>query len=419
MCVEDRISNFSDHILCHILSFLPIKEAVRTSIISTKWRNLFASISIIEFDGDLLGRLTDRNIDSFKNFVDGLLKFPDQVSLDCFRLRDGISSWNDGDHDFDVSGWICAALCRGVKEIDLRLRNFGNVPPVLFTCHSLVNLTLDAVGSKIEVPSDVCLGNLKTFYLIESVVVCDSINRLISNCHVLEDLAFLDCSFGNASELNIQSPLLKELTLSYFNPIDIDHVVVINAPNLVYFYYELEIVKVYPLSDMKSLEKAEICILFGSETDASYLIQGICNVRSLTLKITKEIFPTSRLPIFYNLNELEFCGDICSVKFLHCVPNLKKLILKYLNYAGTQWKGLCIEIPSCLSFHLKEIEIEIPRIDTHMIEMVSYLLDNAMVLERLIIISTNRLTTTTEKRKVRNQLLQLLKSSKKCLIVIL
>ncbi|MBA0768610.1 hypothetical protein Gotri_017402, partial [Gossypium trilobum] len=118
-------------------------------IISTKWRNLFASISIIEFDGDLLGRLTDRNIDSFKNFVDGLLKFPGQVSLDCFRLRDGISSWNDGDHDFDVSGWICAALCRGVKEIDLRLRNFGNVPPVLFTCHSLVNLTLDAVGSKV------------------------------------------------------------------------------------------------------------------------------------------------------------------------------------------------------------------------------------------------------------------------------
>ncbi|MFQ6669875.1 hypothetical protein Gotur_034959 [Gossypium turneri] len=134
MCVEDRISNFSDHILCHILSFLPIKEAVRTSIISTKWRNLFASISIIEFDGDLLCRLTDRNIDSFKNFVDRLLKFPDQ---------------NDGDHDFDVSGWICAALCRGVKEIDLRLYNLGNVLPVLFTCHSLVNLTLEAVGSKV------------------------------------------------------------------------------------------------------------------------------------------------------------------------------------------------------------------------------------------------------------------------------
>ncbi|MBA0685176.1 hypothetical protein Goari_026714, partial [Gossypium aridum] len=287
------------------------------------------------------------------------------VSLDCFRLRDGISSWNDGDYDFDVSGWICAALCRGVKEMDLRLYNFGNVLPVFFTCHSLVNLTLDAIGSEIVVPSDVCLVNLKTFYLIESIVVCDSINRLISNCHVLEDLAFLDCSFGNASELNIQSPLLKELTLSYCYLIDIDHVVVINAPNLVYFRYEGEIVKVHHLSNMKSLEKA-YCVLFGSETSASYLIQGICN-----------------------------------------------------KDAGARWKALCIKIPSCLSFHLKEIEIEISCIDTYMIKMVSYLLDNTMVLERLIIISTDRLTTTAEKKKVRNQLLLLLKSPKKCLIVIL
>ncbi|KAH1089085.1 hypothetical protein J1N35_016342 [Gossypium stocksii] len=280
------------------------KKAVRTSIISTKWRNLFASISIIEFDGYLLRSLTDRNIDIFKNFADRLLKFPDQVSLDCFRLNDGISSWNDGDHDFDVSAWICAALCRGVKEIDLRLHNFGDVPPVLFTCQSLVNLALDAVGSKIEVPSYVCLGNLKTFYLRKSEFVGDSINRLILNCHALEDLAFIDCVVANASELNIQSPSLKKLTLSF---ISLDHVVVINAPNLVYFRYDSEIVGVHPLSNMKSLEKAELRIWFESsdyeiqycdETSAAHLIQGICHVR-------------------------------CLVEFLHCAPNLKKLILKH------------------------------------------------------------------------------------------
>ncbi|MBA0559231.1 hypothetical protein Golob_016207, partial [Gossypium lobatum] len=281
----------------------------------------------------------------------------------------------------DVSGWICAALCRGVKEIDLKLHNLGDVPPdvppVLFTCHSLVNLTLVALGFKIEVPSDVCLGNLKTFYL-ESVFVCDSINRLISNCHVLEDLAFMYCSVANASELNIQSPSLKELTL-YFDPPDIDHSVVINAPNLVYFRYGGDIDRVYPLGNMKSLEKAQIYIWFGSETNAAHLYRGICNIRFLCA----QIFPTGRLPIFHNLIELEFDGDICFVEFLHCMPNLKKLILKYLNYAGTQWNALCIEIPSCLSFHLKEIEIEIPRIDTLMIEVVSYFLDNAMVLERV------------------------------------
>ncbi|KAL1180902.1 hypothetical protein V6Z11_A02G010000 [Gossypium hirsutum] len=249
MCSEDRISILPDHILCHILSFLPIKEAVRTSIISTKWRYLFASISTIEFDRCLLSGLTDRNVDSFKNFVDRLLKFPDQVSLDCFRLSDGIS-WNDEDHDFDVSGWICAALCRGVREIDLHLDNLGDVltlPAVLFTCHSLVTLKLNAEGSKIEVPSDVCLGNLKTLQLRNSVVDGDSINR------------------------------------------GFNYVLVINAPNLVYFQYTDAVAEGYALSNMKSLEKADISIYrFDSsdcETSATHLIQGICTVRSLSLTI--------------------------------------------------------------------------------------------------------------------------------------
>ncbi|MBA0612238.1 hypothetical protein Godav_012868, partial [Gossypium davidsonii] len=210
-----------------------------TSIISTKWRYLFASISTIEFDRYLLRGLTHRNVDSFKNFVDRLLKLPDQVSLDCFRLRDAISC-NDGDHDFDVSGWICAALCRGVKEIDLDLENLGDIlPALLFTCHSLVTLKLVAVGSEIKVPSDVCLGHLKTLQLRNSKFVGDSIHRLISNCHVLEDLAFIDCDFEYMREVNIQSPSLKRLVLVYDLAVfeNIDYVVVINTPNLVYFQY--------------------------------------------------------------------------------------------------------------------------------------------------------------------------------------
>ncbi|MBA0647375.1 hypothetical protein Goklo_015268, partial [Gossypium klotzschianum] len=346
MCVEDRISSFPDYILCHILSFLPIKEAVRTSIISTKWRCLFSSISTIEFDHCLLSGLTDRNVDSFKNFVDRLLKFPDQVSLDCFRLSDGISSWNDEDHDFDVSGWICAALCRGVKEIDLQLDNLGDtLPALLFTCHSLLTLTLEAKcfqGSKIEVPSDFCLGNLKALYLTSLVLFGDSIHRLISNCHVLEDLAFIECFIAYAGALNIQTPSLKSLVLDldvveYRN---YNYVVVINAPNLVYFQYTDAVAEGYALSNMKSLEKADISIYrFDSsdcETSATHLIQGICTVRSLSLTIDEVIFRTCRLPIFHNLIEFEYRGlgfngrETWLVEFLHCAPNLKTLTLNFL-----------------------------------------------------------------------------------------
>ncbi|KAB2039456.1 hypothetical protein ERO13_D02G008900v2 [Gossypium hirsutum] len=413
MCSEDRISSLPDHILCHILSFLPLKEAVRTSIISTKWRYLFASISTIEFDDSLLSGLTDRNVDSFKNFVDRLLKFPDQVSLDCFRLRDGIS-WNDEDHDFDVSGWICAALCRGVKEIDLFLDYFGcvlTVPAVLFTCHSLVTLKLNAECRKIDVPSDVCLGNLKTLQLRNTVVDGDSIHRLISNCHVLEDLAFIECHLAYASALNIKTPSLKRLVLDLdvVEYGDFNNVVVINAPNL---------------------EKADISIyLFGfsdRETSATHLIQGIiqgiCTVRSLNLTINDVIFRTCRLPIFHNLIKFEY-GVLGSngretwlVEFLHCAPNLNTLTLNFLVVVETQWKVLHMEVPSCLSLHLKEIKILNFKGDAQMFEMISYFLDNAMVLEKLMI--GMKSLSETQQSIVFNQLLQLPKSSKKCQVVI-
>ncbi|TYG77837.1 hypothetical protein ES288_D02G007800v1 [Gossypium darwinii] len=413
MCSEDRISSLPDHILCHILSFLPLKEAVRTSIISTKWRYLFASISTIEFDDSLLSGLTDRNVDSFKNFVDRLLKFPDQVSLDCFRLRDGIS-WNDEDHDFDVSGWICAALCRGVKEIDLFLDYFGcvlTVPAVLFTCHSLVTLKLNAECRKIDVPSDVCLGNLKTLQLRNTVVDGDSIHRLISNCHVLEDLAFIECHLAYASALNIKTPSLKRLVLDLdvVEYGDFNNVVVINAPNL---------------------EKADISIyLFGfsdRETSATHLIQGIiqgiCTVRSLNLTINDVIFRTCRLPIFHNLIKFEY-GVLGSngretwlVEFLHCAPNLNTLTLNFLVVVETQWKVLHMEVPSCLSLHLKEIKILNFKGDAQMFEMISYFLDNAMVLEKLMI--GMKSLSETQQSIVFNQLLQLPKSSKKCQVLI-
>ncbi|MBA0797395.1 hypothetical protein Gohar_008104 [Gossypium harknessii] len=173
---------------------------------------------------------------------------------------------------------------------------------------------------------------------------------------------------------------------------------------------------------MKSLEKADISIYrFDSsdcETSATHLIQGICTVRSLSLTIDEVISGTSRLPIFHNLIEFKFCGRETSlVEFLHCVPNLKTLTIRFLVDAGTQWKALPVEVPSCLSFHLKEIEIEISCFDTRMIEMVSYFLDNAMVLEKLIM--SMAALTWRQKWEAQNQLLQFLKRSKKCLIVIL
>ncbi|KAK8496071.1 hypothetical protein V6N13_124459 [Hibiscus sabdariffa] len=72
---DDRINNLSDSILSHILSSLPIKDAVSTSILSTKWRYLFVSMFNLDVDFHSFWRSPPHIVASFTNFMDKLLFF--------------------------------------------------------------------------------------------------------------------------------------------------------------------------------------------------------------------------------------------------------------------------------------------------------------------------------------------------------
>ena len=50
---KDIISKLPDSVLLYILSFLLTKDAVRTSILSTKWRHLWTGMSNFDFNDDL------------------------------------------------------------------------------------------------------------------------------------------------------------------------------------------------------------------------------------------------------------------------------------------------------------------------------------------------------------------------------
>ncbi|KAK8542680.1 hypothetical protein V6N12_015266 [Hibiscus sabdariffa] len=298
-----RISSLPDHILCHVLSFTPTEDAVRTSILSRRWRYLFASMTTIDFYRYLKYK-PRRNFNIFWSFVDRLLFSPNQPGLECFRLYDPTSEYdNDDDADNDHSrlyGYISAALRRGVKEIVIYSRNCPVFPSLLLTSRSLMILKLNIKG-EIKVPANACLPNLKTLHLMNRVFVdWSSILRLISSCHVLEDLVLALCDYHNIGVLSIHSISLKRLELSFVGmifeiPGDLNYILEINTPSLVYLRCTELIAEGYNfISNMSSLEKAYISIFpfnrvatYNADRvpGATHLFPAICNVQYLTLYI--------------------------------------------------------------------------------------------------------------------------------------
>ncbi|KAK2647529.1 hypothetical protein Ddye_015018 [Dipteronia dyeriana] len=96
---EDIISKLPDDILIHILSLLETKDAVKTCILSTRWRNLWTLSYNLSFN---VFETKD-----FVNFVDNVLSCCQSKDIQNFRLD--CSDIEDSEL-FHVSSWICFAV---------------------------------------------------------------------------------------------------------------------------------------------------------------------------------------------------------------------------------------------------------------------------------------------------------------------
>lgn len=135
----DRISDLPDSIISHIISFLEIKCAMKTSILSLRWRYLWASVDILD--------LSDCSFDdeSFQDFVEHVLFHSTSKNIRKFDLHCG--SFSDLAH---INTWICYVLAtKNVATLDLHVEDNGDffaIPPLpkcILTCNTLVTLVLN------------------------------------------------------------------------------------------------------------------------------------------------------------------------------------------------------------------------------------------------------------------------------------
>ncbi|XP_078152729.1 F-box protein At5g03100-like [Carex rostrata] len=204
----DRISRLPDHLLHHILSFLPPKQGGCTSILSHRWRHVWLSTQGLKFYTD---EFANFGPNKFISYVNAALPYRSKQDLQVFKTF----LMNDSPTNLAAStSWITHALKSDVRvlHIIIQVKNYGEnviLPRPMLTTQSLEELGLFCFPNlRIITPNVISLSQLKTLSLQQMDINSAFMEKIISGCQRLENLnlhyCWLRCS-------GISSRMLRNL----------------------------------------------------------------------------------------------------------------------------------------------------------------------------------------------------------------
>lgn len=283
----DYISDLPDNVLHHVLSFLPIKDLIRTSFLSRRWRCLWTSVPTLDFDGLVFSPKT-----KFANFVDSVLHRRDSCRIEKFRLRFA-GYYCKNSH---VQSWVLAAISHNVTELSISSYALESylLPIHIFTCKSLTVLTLKCNYSPLSFPSAINLPSLKTLQLSSLTFENDNLSELFSKCPILENVHIEDCLLRNITIFHISSTSLQRLIvndvsvdLSQYNGVT-EREIRVFTPKLLSFEYTEHFIWNVSLENLSSLVNASIDLNIDSvgqryDNHGINLLKGLANAEVLKL----------------------------------------------------------------------------------------------------------------------------------------
>lgn len=266
----DLVSSLPDELLCHIVSFLPTKTAVLTSVLSKRWLNVWKLVTNLDIDDSVFlhpeaGKRYREDIqESFIQFVDSVLSMRGQSPIKSFSLKCVTVVHPDAVHR-----WICNVLQRGVSDLDLHtsfsVENLYALPEEMFFSSTLAKLKLRNQSylywdkSSLPMLKSLDIGSA-------SIIFSGKFEEIIPSFPVLEELRIGNTAWDEL-DVTVSSASLRKLSLDcsgcrgFVNPRSVSF----DTPNLVSLeYYDL-VAEDYPLVNMGKLLEARICLMITDD----------------------------------------------------------------------------------------------------------------------------------------------------------
>lgn len=202
---EDFISNMPESIISQILSLLPMKDVLRTCVLSKDWEYKWTGIYDIYINDVDRFLLKSTRKTSVVNCVDRIFILSRNSNLRRFCLL--------CHQKYDTRRmitWISAALMRNVEELEIRYNYEGVVVPrCLFDCTRLTSLKLQMPCTFRPIQN--WFSNLKVLYLAQVEILNEhapNTNQLVFNFPVLETFKLEKCRWLKVTFVEIHAPSL-------------------------------------------------------------------------------------------------------------------------------------------------------------------------------------------------------------------
>ncbi|KAJ1693931.1 hypothetical protein LUZ63_010629 [Rhynchospora breviuscula] len=378
MASTDWVSKLPDSVLHYIMSFMKAKAAVRTCVLSKRWRHLWASLQHLHFDSTEFEGIRKlswvEHVHRYHKFISRMLQERDNIDVHTFDIQN-FNEFHDDDNEH-AREWVTYAIHHKARVIHFNINLWSNLPQSIYTCTSLEELHVDIVDpAPMIYPAGVSLPRLRSLDL--SFVDHQFLKLVLMQCPALESLSLTFCNDIDLSGIPFQK--LRKLTVSCCTMLSAAGK--LSLPSLESFMYEgsMSTLQFMGIESMPSLTYAYFYAEEHEDSDVSFSNDNFNILRALTNARKLEFYafePAIRdflkeelqnCPTFLNLAELYIygCASCLSnmiARMLENSPYLQKLTIshdesynhKVLNCERTTIKGALFK-----SMYLDTIAIEV------------------------------------------------------------